>query len=353
MTLYFVGIGIAGADKMGPGARGAIASARRVYMERFTSPVPDAELDEVRRIAEEGGAAFKAAARWMVEDGGEILREARGGDVALVCYGDPYMATTHIELRVRAIAEGIRTQSVHAASALTGIVGECGLHQYKVGRTSTVTRHEASTPYDILDENVERGCHTVLLLEYDQDSGTFLDPREALKGLLKIEAEARRGAATKDTFAIIASRIGRDNQGIKAGRIASLLEADAGAPPHSIIVPGSMHFTETDAVSALAECLDEPRANSDAARTEPHRMVSKYAPMIAAAVAEERRRATGEGAARVLEGAESYAADAQEFLRNGRGALAILSIGYADGLVDALRIIGGRPYRGGAGGGGP
>jgi hypothetical protein len=38
-----------------------------------------------------------------------------------------------------------------------------------------------------------------------------------------------------------------------------------------------------------------------------------------------------------LENAECYIADAEGFLRQGKFELAVLSIGYAEGLIDALR----------------
>lgn len=333
--LTLVGMGVGGARSMGGDAREAIASAGTVYMETFTSPVPAGDVEEVRRAAEGGGASFRLVPRWAVEDGGEILRAAARGDAVLVCYGDPYAATTHTELRARAAAAGTPTRTVHGASALTAVIGECGLHQYKVGRTATVTRAEASTPYEVLRENVDRGCHTLLLLEYDEEGGAFMPPQDALAALLAVEAERRALALTRETFAIVASRVGRGDQGIAAGSVAHLMGLDAGEPPHSIVVPGALHFTEADALRALARCGGEPRSNSETARREAHRMVARYVPMVNAAMAEARGRGAD---ARVLDCARDYVADAEEFLRRGREGLAILSIGYADGLVDALRI---------------
>ena len=40
----------------------------------------------------------------------------------------------------------------------------------------------------------------------------------------------------------------------------------------------------------------------------------------------------------ILENAELYVNDAEKFLEDGQDEVAILSIGYADGLVDALRL---------------
>ena len=41
---------------------------------------------------------------------------------------------------------------------------------------------------------------------------------------------------------------------------------------------------------------------------------------------------------KILENAELYIQDAEKFLEDGQDEVAILSIGYADGLVDALRL---------------
>ena len=40
----------------------------------------------------------------------------------------------------------------------------------------------------------------------------------------------------------------------------------------------------------------------------------------------------------ILENAELYVQDAEKFLEDSQDEVAILSIGYADGLVDALRL---------------
>ena len=41
----------------------------------------------------------------------------------------------------------------------------------------------------------------------------------------------------------------------------------------------------------------------------------------------------------VLENAELYIQDAEKFLEQGKDEVAVLSIGYADGLVDSLRMV--------------
>ena len=336
--LYFVGTGVSGHRSIPAEGMEVIRGADVVYLERFTSPVDDGEI---ARIREQAGGEFRIAKRWMVEDGGEILREARGRTVALLSYGDPYVATTHQELRTRAVTEGIGTRTVHGASAVTSAVGECGLHHYKVGRVATVMSDPKSstTPYRVTCRNLEEGSHTVLLLEYDEEGGFFLGPGAALRLLRGADAGEGRNAVGPDTFAIVASRVGSGDQRIVSGPARVLEGADFGAPPHTVIIPGRMHFTESDAVRALSECAGDPSSNSDAVRGVPAQMIEKYVPMVREALREVAAHYEGSSEfGPVLENAELYVRDAEQFLREGKGEVAVLSIGYADGLVDALRM---------------
>jgi len=73
--------------------------------------------------------------------------------------------------------------------------------------------------------------------------------------LLDIEKEQKRKVVSNDTFAIVPSRVGMKTQKITSGKFSDLLKMDFGEPPHSIIITGKLHFTESDAISALTDCL--------------------------------------------------------------------------------------------------
>ena len=338
MTLWFVGAGVSGYALASAEAARAISGSLRVYADVFTSPVGEPDLEELGRLA---GGRLVRAERGAVEDGSRILEDAERGDVALVSYGDPYAATTHAELRTRAERAGIRTRTVPAPSAPWSALGECGLHHYKAGRTATVMEDArgAATPYGVVQRNMASGSHTVLLLEYDSSRGFFLDPADALRILLGAERDQRLGAVTPGTFCVVASRVGSAEQAFASGTAARLCSEDFGEPPHLIIIPGSLHFTESDALAALTRCIDEPASNS----SEPasRQMVSRYAPALRRSIAETAKLCAGAGAARALENAELYVRDAEDFLDRGRDEVAVLCVGYAEGLVDGLRMASG------------
>jgi len=276
-----------------------------------------------------------------VEDGQEILKTAKSSTVVLLSYGDPYIATTHIELRTRAKLEKIETKTIHSASAITSMIGEAGLQFYKIGRIMTIMNEKKSTmtPYNTIFKNLTDGLHSVILLEYNQDKNYFLDPKNAISNLLDIEREQKRDVLTDDTFAIVASRIGFETQKIISGKLGNLLKIDFGEPPHSIIVTGKLHFTESDAINVLTKCLDKPSDNSSKIKNISVQMIEKYVPMVRKALEEIRPLYNdSKEFQEVFENAELYINDAENFLKQGKDETAVLSIGYADGLVDALRI---------------
>ena len=336
--LWFVGLGISGFKSIPIEAIDILSNADIVYLEQFTSPIGKSDLTKIKNATK---GEFKLAKRWLVEDGNEILKNAKKKKVVLLAYGDPYIATTHIELRTRAIEERVKTHSIHASSSLTSMIGECGLHFYKIGRIATIMSEMAlTTPYYVIYKNIIEGNHTVLLLEYNQDKDFFLDPKDALKGLLETEKGQTRNVISLSSYAIVASRIGFKDQKIISGKISSLRKIDFGKPPHTIIIPGRLHFTESDALKMLGQCVDEPYDNTEKTKKISIQMMKKYVPMVREALKEiqplykDQKEFQG-----ILENAELYVKDAEKFLEDGQDEVAILSIGYADGLVDALRLV--------------
>ncbi len=336
--LWFVGLGISGFKSIPNEALDILSKADIVYLEQFTSPIGKSDLTKIRNAV---NGEFKEGKRWLVEDGNEILKNAKKKKVVLLSYGDPYIATTHIELRTRAIEEKIKTYSIHASSSLTSMIGECGLHFYKIGRIATIMSEMKSltTPYYVIYKNIIEGNHTVLLLEYNQDKGFFLDPKDALSGLLETEKGQLRKVISPSTFIIVASRIGFKDQRVISGKISRLKEKDFGRPPHTVIIPGRLHFTESDALKILGECIDEPYDNSEKTKKISNQMMEKYVPMVREALEEIIPHYKNQKEFQViLENAKLYIQDAEKFLEDGQDEVAILNIGYADGLVDALRL---------------
>lgn len=337
--LAFVGLGL--------GSRGVsleglevLRSSDDVYLEYYTSPHEPKLLDTLRK---EAGREITIVDRDFVEDGTRILSEAAGKKIVLAVQGDPMIATTHNDLRTRAIKMGIDTKVVHAATIASAAASASGLHSYKFSRTVTVTREavsKLSQAYHILHENLLEGAHTLLLLEYDVQRGEGVSPSDAMQGLLLAEASFKRGVVKESTFALVLSRVGRADAKLLAGDFASLSKQDFGGPPHSVVIPGKLHFTETEAVSAIFSVDEQKvRGNSEAVLRTAQTLVPKYVAKTKRAL-ESVRGKLGPEYEKVLENAELYMKDAETFLAESQDEMAMLSIGYAEGLLDSLSFAG-------------
>jgi diphthine synthase len=345
--LWFVGTGIDGYRGLTIAALEVLRKCEIVYIERFTSALSEEDIKGLNSLLEK---PTEPVQRWFVEDGRDIIESARTKDVALVTYGDPLIATTHSELRSRAARNSIKTAVLHSASGIASTIGESGLHVYKFGRMVTIMSefHSAITVYDTIFQNLLVGSHTLILTEYsyNDESKTpfFLNPSSVFNMLLDAEGTHKQQIISEDTFAVVASRVGMKDQKIISGKIRSLKQLEFGMGPHSVIITGTLHFTETQALDSLTENIDEPIDNSQRAHRIEAQMVERYAPKAKQAVRETRNilgksaaDSNNKGVFETLENAECYVADAERFLNQGKFELAVLSIGYAEGLIDAIR----------------
>src|SRR2546428_9042832 len=250
--LVFIGLGLH--DEKGITLRGLeeARSADVVFAELYTSALACATLGAVERLI---GKKIRRLSRTEVEDGRTILEAAAKQKVAFLVVGDPMAATTHVDLRLRAVSANIPTQIVHGVSILTAAAGALGLQVYKFGRTTTVpfssAGFEPTSPLEAILTNRRAGLHSLVLLDLRED-GSFLAPRDAIASLLKMASSLESSEFGPDRLAAVLSRVGSPHVRAFAGPIARLAARDLGPPPHCIIIPGSLHFLEQEALVAFA-----------------------------------------------------------------------------------------------------
>lgn len=342
--LYLVGAGIYDTFEM-CNSINILKDCDRIYIERFTSPISE-NFIQILKSTLKSGKKIEFVKRWFVEDGRQILDESKTLNVGLVSYGDPTIATTFTELRIRAIRNDIVVKVIHAASGITSLVGESGLQIYKIGKLVTMMeeRHSAISVYTTIFNNLNLNCHTIILTEYrlDEDESVFfLKPNDVISRLLEAENDIKSEFVSEDSFLIVLSRIGTDSQRIVSGKIKSLFGIDYGKGPHAIIFPSKLHFTEEDALLNLTEIVDSPSDNTSMIKSISGQMINKYEPMIRNEIKQIRKSLISRKKKNIqlemLENAELYLDDAIQFFRQGKKELAVLSIGYADGLVDSIK----------------
>ena len=347
--LWFIGIGINGAKGISLYALEILKKCEIIYIERFTGALFEYDLQDLDSVIKRyDNKTILPVQRWFVEDGREILEQARKIDVALLTYGDPFMATTLTELHVRAVKASIEVNIIHAASGITSLIGESGLQLYKFGRIVTMMSEPQSaiSVYNTIFDNLLLGNHTLILTEYTNNDSKlfFLDPVLVFKMLFKVEEDLKYKVFSDKTFVIVASRVGTQQKKIISGKIKSLIGMNFGIGPHSIIITGRLHFTESDALTTLNYNIDVPLDNTTNIKKTSINMLERYIPKAKEAIIkvksflreENNNQFRDKPITEVLNNAECYIEDAERFLRQDKLELAVLSIGYAEGLIDAV-----------------
>mgnify|MGYP005851790589 CR=1 FL=1 len=256
--LIFIGLGLFDEKDITIKGLELAKSADKIYAEFYTGFLAGTNI---RKIEELVGKTITVLDRKSIEVNPEktILKEAISGKVALLVVGDPMMATTHIDLRLRAHDMGIKTKVAHGPSIFSAAPGIAGLQGYKFGKSVTIPFPEpgyfSETPYEIIKNNYP--LHTLLLLDVKAEEQKIMTANEGLKILLKIEEERKEKVLTENRLAIVIAKAGSLEPIIKADYIKNLINGNFGPPPHVIIIPGQLHFMEAEALVKIASAPRE------------------------------------------------------------------------------------------------
>ena len=247
--LTFVGLGLYDEKDITLKGLEAIKEAGVVYAEFYTSPLGGKTVEKMEEVY---GKRISVLERGDIEENVEegILKLAKNKKVVLLSGGDAMIATTHVDLRLRAIDMGIETRIIHAPSISSAVAGLCGLQSYKFGKSATVSPPYkgviSEVPYDTIIANKERGLHTLLYLDIP------MRINEALR-LLEAVEEKRKAEVLKKSIIVGIARAGSDRPVVKADYLNALKSYEFGELPHVIVVPGELHFLEKEALIKIAQ----------------------------------------------------------------------------------------------------
>ncbi|NJF25708.1 diphthine synthase [Thermococcus sp. Bubb.Bath] len=263
MAIYFIGLGLYDEKDITLKGLETARKCEKVFAEFYTSLLAGTTIEKVEELI---GKPIKRLSREDVELNFEriVLSEARDKEVAFLTAGDPMVATTHADLRIRAKKAGIESYVIHAPSIYSA-VAITGLQIYKFGKSATVAYPEKNwfptSHYDVIRENKERGLHTLLFLDIKADQGRYMTANEAMEILLQVEEMKGQEVFTPETLVVVLARAGSLSPTLRAGHIRDMIKEDFGRQPHVLIVPGRLHIVEAEYLVEFAgapkEILDE------------------------------------------------------------------------------------------------
>lgn len=165
MVLYMIGLGLSDEKDITIKGLEAVKSSKYVYLEMYTAIL----MISTERLSAYYEKEVVVADREFVESGCEqMIEQAKTENVSFLVVGDPFCATTHTDLFLRCVEEGVKVEVIHNAS-IVNAMGCCGLQVYRFGEIVSIPFFtEKWRPYSFYDKikpNVARGLHTLALLD--------------------------------------------------------------------------------------------------------------------------------------------------------------------------------------------
>jgi len=256
--ITFIGLGLNDEKDISLKGLNEINNCDRVYAEFYTAKLFGTSIKKIEKQIKKQIIILN---REEVEKGDIIINDAMEKHIVFLSCGDSMAATTHLDLRLRAINEGIKTNIIHGSSIFTAVPGLLGLQNYKFGRTTTLAYPENNyfpiSPYNIIKENKKLGMHTLVLLDIQADKKRYMSANDGIKIFEKYEKKIGNNIFHDDSLICVVARAGSANPVIRADYLKNLKNENFGPPLHSIVVPGKLHFLEIESLEKIAKLPKE------------------------------------------------------------------------------------------------
>jgi len=133
--LYLIGLGL-DKDDLSLKAIKTIKDCEKVYLETYTTELPYSKI-EIEKIIKKNITEIQ---RGLIENKSyKLIKEAEKQDIALLVYGDPLAATTHLSLLLESKKAKVKFKVLHNASIFNAI-SQTGLQLYKFGKTTSIPK---------------------------------------------------------------------------------------------------------------------------------------------------------------------------------------------------------------------
>jgi diphthine synthase len=234
--LYIIGLGL---NSRGISKEGMLAlqSCKKVYVEGYTVDFPY-DIETELKLSKN----LEVLGRSKVESN-FLIKEAKSRKIALLVYGSPLFATTHMSLIQDANEQGVRTKVIYSASIFDAIA-ETGLQLYKFGKIASMPAwngsYEPDSFIDLVKENRSIKAHSLILV----DIGLHFK-----KALVQLEMAAQKKGVDLGKL-IVCSRLGSEDGKVFYNNTEILRKKDIRAP-FCFIIPSDLHFLEKDVIDSF------------------------------------------------------------------------------------------------------
>jgi len=236
MTFYLIGLGL-NEKSITVEALEILKKCKTIYLENYTINFPYS----LKKLKKTINKKITELNREQVESE-EFLNQAKKQNLALLVYGSPLTATTHLSLISTCKNKKIPYKIFHNSSILTAI-SETGLQLYKFGKITSLPKwtekYKPDSFINYIKQNQKIHAHTLVLIDIN------LNLKKA-KAQLK---ESEKNHNIKLNKIILCSAIGTNKSKIYYNNLNKL--PDKIPKPFCFIIPSKLHFTEKEFLAKI------------------------------------------------------------------------------------------------------
>lgn len=248
--LYLVGIGL-NPKQITLEAIETLKASQSIYLENYTSRFAQGSVAELEKTI---GKTIEPLSRKQVEEGFQsILEKSKKETVSLLVFGNPLIATTHIQIALDCQEQKIPFKVIPGISVLD-LLGKTGLDPYKFGRISTIVfpqeNYAPESFFDFIETNQKNGLHSLCLLDIQAEQNKLMSIPEAVT-ILQAIAKKRKATWFEKNLLIGLAGLGNANEQIVAGTADELKTKPFDQYPQSLIVCGKRNEKEQEALEKI------------------------------------------------------------------------------------------------------
>ncbi|WP_404991012.1 diphthine synthase [Desulfurococcus sp.] len=228
----------------------SLKSAEKIYVDTYTSMYEDG-FNWLREVNPSAEIVFARRRDLEGEGINRIVEEAKERNIAILCAGDPFTATTHDAIRVEALKSNVSVKVVTGISVVNLVHSRIGLQAYRFGKIVTLVYPDSFKPYSVVEtvyDNLGRNLHTLILLDLRLEEGLAMSIPEAVDILMELDEKQQ----LMNQISIGVARLGWSSEVIRAGRLIELKRYSYPPPPHSLIIAARLHPIELESLRYIA-----------------------------------------------------------------------------------------------------
>lgn len=246
--LFFIGMGLWDEKDITLKGYELARKCDEAYIEFYTSHLGGTTLHNIENLLEKNVGVLERSD--LEENSGRIVEEASNKDIAILVPGDPMIATTHSAISLEARKKGVGVNVVYNASILTAVCGLTGLHNYRFGKSASISYPHGKpsrSPINTIRANWDIDAHTLLFLDLHPEP---MKINRAIDILQKADEED----ALQGCYAVGIARAGSADPLVRCDMVENLKEIDFGGPLHVLVILAPrVHFMEYEFLKEFAK----------------------------------------------------------------------------------------------------